>query len=384
MKIAIAGLGLNGLICAISMKIAGYDVTCFEETPEEVLINDERTSALTFETIEFFKDFNINEKLKPFLAPIMHIYTFEQEEKPILDFDAHSISTEPFGYVVLNSDIKKIFFEKLKELKIQIIKSPIISYETNENFINIKTTEIEEKFKLLLACTGKNNKLFKNTKKILDSNYNQTAFVFSIKHSEEHKNIAIESFTGQGPLAILPLVEKNTSGIIYTVKEETADYLKTLTEEAFFKHFVAQTERMRHIGKIESFTSKIKSYPLTLSLQKIQAFSRVLMIGDAFNAMHPVAGQSFNVSLKDIKNLYLGSKNCLKLGLDVGSLTFLKEIERKNIKHHLEMSLFTHLLVKMFSNYNPLLKFARNMGINFINHFSPLKKFLMKKASGIK
>jgi len=140
---------------------------------------------------------------------------------------------------------------------------------------------------------------------------------------------------------------------------------------------------MGHIGEVVNIISDIKTYSLTLSFEKSQVKDRTILLGDSFNTIHPVAGSSFNMSLKDMQKLYLYLLECKRLGLDVGSFSGLQSFARGNIFNHLQMNAFTHLLVKMFSNSNPLVHSVRSFGVEAIESISPLKAFLLKKTSGI-
>lgn len=381
-RICVIGFGLNGILASIASKNAGFEVDIFEEGNLEGYKSDTRTSVLTFETIEFFRILGLYDSVKTILAPIYHIYSFEELCKPVLAFDCKD-EDRPFGYVVHNFALKEILLKKVKDLGINIINNKILDFEVDQNFVNIIMDgegEFDLKYKLVLNCKGKaeGEKIGKSL------TYNQRAFVFNLKHSLAHKNIAVEGFTPSFILALLPLLNQNESAVIWSVRDSIANFLSGLTKEEFLNKFKEQTGRMGHVGEIESITSDIKSYPLSLSFTKVQSSNRTMLIGDVFNSIHPVAGQAFNMSLKDVVNLYNGLIEAKELGLDVGSLTFLQQIAKKNIRHHLEMNLFTHLLVKVFSSSNGFLKILRNLGIYGIENISPLKNFLTKKASGVK
>jgi 2-octaprenyl-6-methoxyphenol hydroxylase len=379
-KVAVVGMGLNGMLSAIAIKKTGFEVDIIEgKIPDFNL--DKRTSVLTFETIKFLKNLEIYESLKPHITPIFHIYSFEEHMKPVLNFDSGEVGENPFGFVIHNYILKEILFIKIQELKINIIEKTFEKIESNPNFINI----FDVNYKLLISCAGRNDKLKskENIKTLFNLPYFQSAFVFNIKHEKPHNNIAVESFNASGPLAILPLQDSLESAVILTVKDDSAEFLKQTSDVNFLNIFKENCKRMRHIGEIEKITSEIKSYELSLVIAKTSISDRIMFMGDSYNIIHPIAGQAFNMSVKDIKNLYLHLQKAFKLGLDIGSHTFLNEIYRKNIRHHVEMNLFTHALVKIFSNNSLPLKIIRNMGVRFINEITPLKKFLMKKASGV-
>lgn len=370
MKIAVLGFGLNGLMCAIAFAHAGFEVEIYEEGDLESYRADLRTSVLTAQTLDFLKEFELLEGIKKHSAAINHIYTFEGSEDPVLAFDSYE---KEFGVVIANFELKRILIEKVHSLKIRINQSKVENIVQTESFAFIN----EEQYKLIFDCTGKK----KNSDVMLD--YKQIAFIFNISHTIPHKNIAVESFNPQGPLAILPMQNPLTSGVIWSVKTSSSQYLQNLPRGEFLNLFKHYAKRMEHIGEVQEITSQIKSYPLALTFQKSWYEGRIVKIGDALNSIHPVAGQAFNMSVQDIKNFYFALQEATTLGLDVGGESFVKSVLKRNLPHHLEMNIFTHLLVRTFSNDNNFLKFARNTVIEGLENFKPAKQFLIKKASGV-
>ena len=379
-KIAVIGLGLNGLACAIAACRAGFDVEIFESGNLDDFKKDKRTSVLTYETIRFFQELEVFTKLESKLAEIAHIYTFEEGSEPVLSFDKGVVSENPFGYVVHNSALKEVLLKEISKLKIKIIKTAVKEIETiNGNAcVTLENNEVLE-FKLGLNCGGKS--VFAKERIVLP--YKQTAFVFNISHSGEHKNIAIESFFPSGVVAVLPLHSQTNSAVILSLNEPVAEFFKTLGKPEFLTQFKSLLGRIRHVGEVLEVTSDVKTYDLSLSFTKFQAKGRMLLMGDAFNAIHPVAGQAFNMSVKDVKNLYHHLLSAKKCGLDAGSEALLETLTRKNLKHHIEMNAFTHVLVKSFAGSSPLLKFGRGFALKVIEETPLLKNFLMKKASGV-
>jgi 2-octaprenyl-6-methoxyphenol hydroxylase len=374
-KIAVLGLGLNGLISSIVSAKLGFDTTIFEHGNLENYKDDTRTSVLTFESMQFLSTLGLKDALLSHLSPIFHIYTFEGKKSAVLSFDAPEISTNPFGYVIHNFNLKRVLLEEVSKLKIKVINQKVKIAENGE--IELENGA-KHTFNLVLKCLGKGG-----AKTRFDIDYKQTAFVFNISHKQNHKNIAVESFSPQGPLAVLPLSSPLNSAVIWTLKEPSAEFLKTSSKQVFTDYFKNAMSRMGHIGEVEEVLTDIKSYPLSISLAKNQAFEKTLLLGDCFNSIHPVAGSSFNMSIKDIKNLEKYLQKALSLGLDIGGLTELERLAKSNLQHHIEMNAITHSLIRLFSNSNPLIKCIRDFGINVTQSLPPLTKFLMKRASGL-
>ena len=370
-KVAVLGFGLNGLILSIAAHVAGFDVEIYEGGDLQSYTKDLRTSVLTYETLCFLKQFGMYEEILLKSAPINHIYVFEGEESPVLGFDKSG--ENPFGVVIHNFNLKEILIKKIHSLGLTIYNKKIEDITQNESFAEIEN----KKYKLVFDCTGKQGK-----QDIISFDYNQTAFVFNILHTVEHKNIAVESFNPQGPLAILPMQDACNSAVIWSVKNDSANFLSALKEEDFLEIFKSYLGRMGHIGEVLKIVSIIKSYPLSLTFDKNIFNGRVVKIGDALNSIHPVAGQAFNMSIKDIRNFYNELAEAKKLGIDIGGQEFLKSIVRKNILHHAEMNAFTHILVRAFSNSNNLLQVGRNATLHVLEKAPFIKNFLIKKASG--
>ncbi len=235
-----------------------------------------------------------------------------------------------------------------------------------------------EKFHLILNCKGKGQE-----RAVFHSSYNQKAFVFNISHTKNHNKIAVESFTPEGPLAILPLKEETQSAVIWCVSETSGEFLESVSESKFLEYFKKEATRMGHIGEVQSILGEKRQYSLSISFAKSQVKEKMILLGDCFNAIHPVAGSSFNMSVKDIKNLRNNLQESLSLGLEIGKQAQLEAFKRANIRHHIEMNLMTHSLVKLFSNPNPALKFARNFGLEVVESLPFIKKLLIKRASGL-
>ena len=377
-KIAVLGLGLNGMISSILSHKSGFDVIIFESGNLNKYKEDKRTSVLTFESIKFFKSLNIFDDLQEFLSPIFHIYTFEGKKSSILSLDAQDVSPDPFGFVIHNFELKKVLLNYINQLGIKIINTTLEGYQASSNFVKVVFDGKEENFKLILNCGGKNIE-----KKTFHKSYNQTAFVFNIAHTEDHRSIAVESFAPQGPLAVLPLEKPTESAVIWTVKNQTAKFLNNASSNLFLEHFKFAMQRMGHIGEVLNIKTDLKTYPLEISFNKSQVKEREILLGDAFNSIHPVAGSSFNMSIKDMKNLNLYLTKAFKLGLDIGSSYELKTFAKANLRHHIEMNTFTHTLVQMFSTSNQAVKCLRNIGVECIENSKLIKTFLIKRASGI-
>ena len=164
--------------------------------------------------------------------------------------------------------------------------------------------------------------------KCLHHDYKQIAFVFNIKHSQSHNATALEKFYPSGPLAFLPMIQNKGcwSSIVWTVNQSKKE--KYLNKEIFRDDF--NKKYLNEFGKIKELTAPI-IYNLNLFSCYDYYKERVVLIGDACQAIHPIAGQGLNLGLRDSYELTKSIMNGYKLGLDLGSNTVLRNYAQTRI-----------------------------------------------------
>lgn len=343
LKVAIIGSGLNGLAVAFGLKKFGIDVTIFEDkTFGGNFANDNRTSFISHKSLNFFEE--IGEKIKKKSGIIEHIYSFKNDKEFISE-----IGGENMGFVVENSFLKKNLIEYIQDSQVKIYENcPVESLVNTNNGVEING----EYFSCAICASGSNS----NIHKILgikhkEIQYNQTAFVFDIKHEISHKNIAIEAFDEKCIIAVLPKFDEKSSSVILSIKNEFANNLNNEDDKNILNFFKEKSKRIRHIGNIEEISSKICKYPLSMKFLTNQVFGKTIFIGDSFHAIHPVLGQGFNMSLKDTQNLcdYLAKME--KFGIQ--NINF-KSITFNNLLNHFKIGLASHIFSTAFISQNKI------------------------------
>ncbi len=136
------------------------------------------------------------------------------------------------------------------------------------------------------------------------------------------------------------------------------------------------------MGKI-TLTGQRWLFPLEVTIVKKYVAPRLVLIGDAAHAIHPVAGQGFNLGLRDVDVLSRHLKEAQNLGLDIGSLTLLENYEKKRRKDVLSMTGMCDGLVRLFSNDSKSLGHLRRAGMDLTNRLPGLKKVLTRHAMGL-
>jgi 2-octaprenyl-6-methoxyphenol hydroxylase len=209
--------------------------------------------------------------------------------------------------------------------------------------------------------------------------YKQSGIVCTVAHELSHDNVAHEHFLPAGPFAILPL-PNNHSSIVWTEREDLVEQIMALDEVDFL------IELKKRFG---DFLGGLKvvgprwSYPLALQYAERAVDKRLVLVGDAYHGIHPIAGQGLNMGLRDIAVLaeVLTDGRCL--GLDPGDATILNSYERRRRFDNTLMLAITDMLNRLFSNDIEPIRVARDLGLASVNMFPPLKKVFVKHAMGL-
>ena len=282
----VVGAGLIGAIAALALTRKKYNVLVIDK--KNNIPKDNRTLAVNANSTDFLKQLDIWKNLKHNPQNIDKIIIEDDiNEQPII----FENKEEPMGSVVYNKEVHEIARSRLKKLK-------ILKTETNLEINKIlpnKILNINKKkylFKKVIVSIGKNIITDKNHKSIV-FDQQHSSYVGFFKHSKKHNNTAYEIFTQDGPLAVLPspATNKNRSTFIYSSKKKINNVqLQNIIYKKFEKSH----------GKIV-FDKLISKFPITPHLTKNNI--NFIYIGDSLKSIHPVAGQGWNLGVKDIKTL---------------------------------------------------------------------------------
>jgi 2-octaprenyl-6-methoxyphenol hydroxylase len=379
----IAGGGMAGLCMAAHLGSSGLHVCVVEKESADRLASpsfDGRTTAIASGSVSILEACGVWEELKPHGSPINDIHVADQQSAASLDFESKKTGEGPFGFIIENSIIRTALFARIKSLPNVTLKCPasITATETGDDQISVTLDNGEMlAAKLLIAADGRNS-FCRQQAGIRNRSwsYNQSALVCTIKHSKPHNGLALEHFHPGGPFAILPMTE-NRSSIVWTERPETAETLKDLTEDEFCT--LLKERGGDYLGTVSLASSRML-WPLTFMLADRLMAPRLALIGEAAHAMHPIAGQGFNLSLRDISVL---GDLCAAQREDIGDEGLLKSFERKRQLDHFTFLAATDLLEKLFSNNIVPLRMLRRFGLGLVERLPPAKNFFSRMAMGL-
>lgn len=237
---------------------------------------------------------------------------------------------------------------------------------------------------LLLGCDGVNSPCRKLANiDVNKSDYQQVALIANVATKKAHNNKAFERFTEFGPIAMLPLVTLNSSqsrcSLVWTMPAEQSEELLAHNNEEFSQQlelaFGSWLGEITQVGKRDV-------YPLVLLHAKQQTYHRMALIGNASHTIHPIAGQGFNLGLRDVQLMANLVTKQLQNNADIGSFTLLNDYAKKRAKDQKQIITLTDSLVTLFSNNLPPLVAGRNISLKIMNYLQPMKKTLVNKLMG--
>ncbi len=384
-NIIIVGSGIVGMTLALMLSKQKCKVAILDKNSKKKLLElkDLRTSALSQGSSRILKEISLWDKIKKKAQPINEINVSEGTNINDLNFKSESLNEGPLGYIVDNTYLKTTIFK-------EILKSNFIKFFGGVNIKDIKKKNgsaviLSDKGNfsapLVVGADGRNSKMrfFANIKSFF-FDYNQTAFVFNISHTLSHQSKALERFFPSGPLALLPMQNNNkkSSSVVWTVDSQ---FKKKLMEKKNFNN-----EFERKYAKAFGRITKI-SKPVAYDLNVISCYEhfkeRIVLVGDACQAIHPIAGQGLNLGLRDSYHLANIISEGLELGLDVGSGYVLRDYSSKRLIDKNLLVQATHRLNQLFSNNSMIVKIIRENGLKIFNKSNYLKKKSMIFAMGL-
>jgi 2-octaprenyl-6-methoxyphenol hydroxylase len=344
---------------------------------------DGRTFAYAYGSKLILEKLGVWQGIEDVAVPITDIFVTAEGPGQGLHYSTPEGGTHPMGYNIETRHFRKVVYERLLAHDHFTLLAPVemdhIAFTNPLATVTLKNQTLLQA-PLIIAADGKDSAIRAAVGiKSRTIPYHQKAIVCVIEHTLPHHNCAYEHFLTSGPLAILPM-EGNRSGVIWSLSDTVVDSYYPLSDadlaQELEKHFGTVIGSLKLVGQRWLF-------PLDMTLVKNYVAPRLVLIGDAAHAIHPVAGQGFNLGLRDIDHLAQTLTETKELGLDLGSLTILKAYEHKRRLDVLSMTGMCDGLVRLFSNDNRSLGHLRRMGLDLTNSLPALKRRLTQHAMGL-
>lgn len=373
--ILIVGGGLIGASLVLALKDLGFSTLLVESKPLTDKINpdfDSRSLALSPASVKILSMLNLWDKLKERASPIEKIHVSEVGRFGMSRL--HGATATPLGYVAELHDINWALQQVLD--KTHLLCPATVTDLNLEKKIALVTTPsgpIEIQAQLIVAADGVQSTMRQYaTLPSKTKDYQQQALVANIGLDKPHNQCAFERFTPQGPLALLPM-QGNRMSLVWAMSPEQAELMMKVDESDFLKHlqlaFGYRLGRLVKVGKRFSFPLKQVTMPQLAQWP-------LVFIGNAAQTLHPVAGQGFNLGLRDVATL----AQCIaKHGLSNQMLTQYLQLRRHDQQI---ITQFTDGLVRLFTSQIPGLGVVRNLGLVAFDNSPALKNLLARYARG--
>lgn len=348
---------------------------------------DGRAYAISSSSLKLFKEIGIFDEVVKEAGVISDIKITDYKSPFFLDFLSRDVGGD-LGLIIENYHIHNALRNQVLLRKNITIFAPN-SYEEIEFGASSTCEDVSVKLgdkktlnsKLLLACDGRFSKLREIYQiHTAQKKYYQTAIVFNISHERSHENIAWEKFLPGGPLAILPMKNRNQSSIVWISPDQTAQAILSLDEENFISQLTKKMENC--LGNVEVISEKF-SYPLIAVEAEKFYYKKMLLIGDAACGVHPIAGQGFNLAIAGINVLCDLAKENLCRGEEISSQSLIDSYNKKAKYEAKKMLVATDILNSLFETKSLSLGLARDLGLGLVNKIPSLKRFFIKSAGGV-
>lgn len=399
-EVVIVGGGMVGLSLALMLAKANIQVKLLEAIQYPNYENDQvapyhssfdaRNTALSRRSVQIYQQLDLWELLQQHATPIMQVHITEQGSFGKARLVAEREKVESFGQVIENAWLGRVLLNQVRQHPlIELIDGvKVTSLTQDAELSTIQATRdgvaIEPiQSKLVVAADGRDSFCRQALGVGVDvHDYDQVAIVTAVETTKPHAQIGFERFSALGPLALLPLPGEYRRSVVWPVKKGTeGEWLGEENDQHFLD--ALQATYGDRAGKFIK-TGKRFSFPLSQVLAHKQAIGRVILMGNAAHTIHPVAGQGFNLCLRDAHVLVRFIQDQLTESNDIGDPEMLKAYEQSRLKDQQRVIKFCDSVVRGFSNQNPLLKLIRNTGLIAFDVVPGIKPLIANYAMGLK
>ena len=384
----IVGGGLVGGSLALALRGTPLKVAVIEaqtEAERAVAASGDRALALSRNTVQALRGLGVFAAVEAEAAAIRRIHVSDRGHFGKARLDAEDRGVDALGHVVVARGLEQSIAEAMASEEAITAFQParILSLKAGPEriLVSLRCGDQDHVLsaRLVVAADGGNStvrSLLGIPQSVRD--YQQTAVVTEVTTSKDHQGTAFERFTRSGPLAILPLGPKRCSVVWTLTSEDAAEVLREGDDE-----FVAQLQDAfgHWLGNL-ALSRKPQGFPLKLIRAEQMTDDRVVLIGNAMHTIHPVAGQGFNLGLRDAAVLAERIAARHRLGEDIGDAGFLSQYAAARKGDLATVIRFTDSLIRIFSNELPPLVALRNLALLTFDRLPFAKRLLARRAMG--
>ncbi|GFM54796.1 2-octaprenyl-6-methoxyphenyl hydroxylase [Pseudomonas capsici] len=385
-NLAIIGGGLVGASLALALqagaKARGWKIVLIEPfAPGDSYqpSYDARSSALSFGARRIYERLGLWQQITRRAEPILQIQVSDRGRFGATRLAAMEEGVPALGYVVENAWLGQCLWAGLdREVVTWRVPAEVRHMQALADGYRLTLNdETELECDLAVLADGGRSSLREQLGiGVRERSYDQSALIANITPSEAHCGQAFERFTDDGPMALLPLPE-NRCALVWTRKGNDTQRLAALDDRSFLSElqnvFGYRLGTLRQVG-----TRHV--YPLSLVEAEEQVRSHLVVLGNAAHSLHPIAGQGFNLSLRDADAL---AEALLESDKSPGDLTTLLAYrERQRLDQQMTVG-FSDKVTRLFGSTQPVITAGRNLGLLGLDLLPPAKRWFARQAMGL-
>ncbi len=384
----IVGAGAVGLFTACALGQAGIRVALIDRTQLEPKLSpdyDLRVFAITRAAKELFQQVQVWDQITAQrVCAFQKMHIWDGEGSGTLTFDCRDLAEPELGHIIEQQVIQHALWQRVQQLETVSLLHPLELRSVNltPNHVLLEaSTGYTLSADLLIGADGANSWIRKQAGiATTQVDYGQHALVANLRLAQSHQHTAWQRFMPDGPLAFLPLSDPQMVSIVWSSKPKHIDALVSMPTSQFEQ---ACSDAMGNRFTEITCQSARRQFPLVMRHAQAYVMPHLALIGDAAHTLHPLAGQGLNLGLLDAAALVDEVNKAFQTQRNIGSHALLRRYQRRRKGHNWAMTVAVGSFNKAFASQNPLIRYSRNLGLNFSNRFQPVKNRFAKFAMGV-
>ena len=348
---------------------------------------DSRSTALSWSSRKIFQAAGLWSELESHTSAIKNIHVSDRGHIGLTRISADEAGVDALGYVIENRWIGNVLLKKFTATAVEIMAPERVAKITPLKSgvrLNLEKSGEAIETSLLVIADGANSQTAQKLGIHSDKKpYGQQGIIANIALQDAHNGVAYERFTDQGPMAMLPLPDFDGSprcALVWTQPPERAAELMTATDKDFLQ--ALQESFGYRMGMVEKVGERV-AYPLALTTASEQVRRNIVVLGNAAHSLHPVAGQGFNLSLRDVATLADVLGKAKSAGTDFSSLETLERYQQQQLADQQNTLMFSDNLPKLFAQPSSVVALGRNSGLVMMDLLPSLRSRFAKFGMGM-
>ena len=407
--IVIVGAGLVGTPLSLALSRQGYSVTLIdrESRHDDTVVDDvakvspgnasanplhQQCTALSLHSQRWFAAHDLWSDLSKDATAIEQVHVSQRGYFGATRMCANDIGVDAVGYVVNNHVMldalrQRLYASDVEHLAGTEVHRVVTGGGHGSDSVTVEckqgNTTLNVNARLLIAADGVTSTVRESLGIAQQhTDYSQVGVLGNIELSDAHRHIAYERFTDSGPLAMLPRGSHHMS-FVECIAEDDRAALEALSDKAYCAHL--QSRFGHRLGPIKRVGPRYFT-PLVRIEATRQMAERTLLLGNAARLLHPIAGQGYNLAIRDIEGLLslLGTRSGCELTKDPGSKVLLNSFVSQRQHDQRTVVRMTDLLARSFRGSASLPSHARSLGLIGLDAFAPLRQEFARRSMGLR